>query len=332
MATILGTLSELITPETIAQIGKAIGVNESIVAKGVAVAGPTVLGSLAQTAGTTEGAAALMKMIPQETGVTSEAMLSSLLTSLAKGGASADVMNKTLGPGVNAIASTLSRTAGFNIRPILATLAPLIMGLVGKAVKTDKLDATGLSRMLAHEATTFMGDPANTEVVGAVQGALQAGGEAAALRKTFDDVDWMKVRMAPLAALYLVGMASPSGSGGESQEIEAAANTVNDAVKNAAPASLLNTAFGNELTRNEFDILRRDAPPNEKMLGTIRDAVKVVSVKDVAEAKAYGALVMAVATNVAEAATEGGFLGVGGKKVTVDEQATLDAIAAAIGR
>jgi hypothetical protein len=332
MATILGTLSELITPEAILKISKATGVDESIVAKGVGVAGPTVLGSLAQTAETTEGAASLMKMIPQEAGATSEAMLSSLLTSLAKGGASADVMNTTLGPGANAIASTLSRTAGFNIRPVLATLAPLVMGLVGKAVKTDKLDATGLSRMLMHETTTFMSDPANTEAARVVEGALQAGGEAAALRRTFDDVEWMKVRMAPLAALYLVGMASPSGMSGESQEIEAAANTVNDAVKNATPTSLLNTAFGNELTRNELDILKRDAPPNEKMLGTIKDAVRVVSIKDVAEAKAYGDLVMTVATNVAEAATERGFLGVGGKKVTAEEQATLHAIAAAIGR
>ena len=331
MASILGTLSELITPETITHISKAMSVDESVVTKGVAVAGPTLLGSLAQTSGTTEGAAALMKLIPQDVGVSSESMLSTLLVGLTKGGNASDVMNNALGPGVNAISSTLSHTAGFNIRPMLVMFAPLVLGLMSKAAKTDKLDASGLTEMLTRESATFMSDPANTEAAGVVHGALQAGNQAAALRKTFDDVDWMKVRMAPIAALYLVSMAAPSSTTGEAHEIQAAADTVTDAVKNATPTSLLNTVFGDELTRNELDILKRDAPPTEKMLSTIKDAVKVVSVKDFAGAKAYGAMVMAVATNVANADAEGGFLGIGAKKVTTEEQETLDAIYAAIG-
>jgi hypothetical protein len=88
--------------------------------------------------------------------------------------------------------------------------------------------------------------------------------------------------------------------------------------------------FGSELTRNELDILKRDAPPSEKLLGTIKDAVQSVTVRDLTEASAYGDLVMAVATNVANAATEGGFLGVGGNKVTDEEQQALNAIATAI--
>jgi hypothetical protein len=204
------------------------------------------------------------------------------------------------------------------------------MGLVSKAVKTDKLDTAGLTEMLRRESATFMNNPANTQAVSVVQGALREGKQASALRKTFDDLEWMKVRMAPLAAMYLVVMASPSGAGGEAQEIKAAEDTINDAVKNAMPASLLNTMFGSELTRNELDILKRDAPPSEKLLGTIKDAVQSVTVRDLTEASAYGDLVMAVATNVANAATEGGFLGVGGNKVTDEEQQALNAIATAI--
>ena len=331
MATILGTLSELITADTTAHIAKAIGVDESVVTRGVAVAGPTVLGSLAHTAQTTEGLASLMKMIPQETVADSEAMLSNQLADLSKNRASDDMMNAALGPGVNAIASTLSHTAGFNIRPVLAMFAPLVVGLMSKAAKTDKLDANGLAEMLTRESATFMADPANTETANLVHSALQAGNEAAALRKTFDDVDWINVRMAPIAALYLVGMASPSGASDEAHEIKAAAETVTDAVKNASPTSLLNTVFGHELTRNELDILKKEAPPNEKTLGTIRDAVRAISIKDIAEAKSYSDLLMAVATNVANAVTKGGFLGIGAKRVTDEEQGALDAIATAIG-
>ncbi len=330
MATILGTLSELITPDTIAHISKAISVNATVVTKGVDVAGPTVLGVLAQNAETPEGAAELMKMIPQEAGVSSETMRDALLEHLPKDSLSGDRMNSVMGSGANAISSTLSRTAGFNIRPVLTILAPLVMDLMSKAVKTDKLDAAGMSEMLKRESATFMNNPANTQAVTVVQDALREGKRASALRRSFDDLEWMKVRMAPMAAMYLVVMASPSGAGGEVQEIKAAADTINDAVKNATPASLLNTIFGNELTRNELDILKRDAPPSEKMLSTIKDAVSVVTVKDQAEARAYGEMVMSVATNVANATTEGGILGVGGKKVTDEEQLTLNAIATAI--
>lgn len=330
MASILGTLSELITADTITRISKAISVNATVVSKGVDVAGPTVLGRLAQNAETPEGAAALMKTIPQEAGVSSESMRNTLLERLSKEGLPGDSMNTALGPGANAISSTLSRTAGFNIKPILGIVAPLIMGLVGKAVKTDKLDTAGLTEMLRRESATFMNNPANTQAVSVVQGALREGKQASALRKTFDDLEWMKVRMAPMAAMYLVVMASPSGASAEAQEIKAAEDTISDAVKNATPASLLNTMFGSELTRNELDILKRDAPPSEKLLGTIKDAVQAVTVKDLTEANAYGDLVMAVATNVANAVTEGGFLGVGGNKVTDEEQQALNAIATAI--
>ena len=58
--------------------------------------------------------------------------------------------------------------------------------------------------------------------------------------------------------------------------------------------------------------------------------MQAVAVKDQTEARAFGDLVMAVATNVANAATEGGFLGVGGNKVTEEEQQALNAIATAI--
>jgi hypothetical protein len=331
MATILGTLNELMTPDVVAQLAKAISVNAPVVSKSVMIAGPTVLGSLAQTAATTEGAAVLMQMIPRDVSASTTALRSELLEQLGKDGLSADMMNTVLGPGVNAIASTLSRTAGFDVRPVLALTTPLVMSLMGKAVKTDKLDAAGLAEMLQRESATFMRDPANTQTAGVAQGALKAGEQASTLRKTFDDLEWMKVRMAPLAALYLVVQASPSSAGGEAQEVKAAADTINDAVKNATPTSLLTTMFGNELTRNELDILKRDAPPSEKMLLTIKDAVEVVTAKDQLEAGAYGDMVLAVATQVANASAEGGFLGVGSKKVTDDEQRVLDAIASAIG-
>ena len=61
----------------------------------------------------------------------------------------------------------------------------------------------------------------------------------------------------------------------------------------------------------------------------LREAVRVVTQKATSdELEAYKEFVKAAAQAVANAHREGGFLGVGGKQVSDDEQAALDAVAA----
>jgi hypothetical protein len=205
-----------------------------------------------------------------------------------------------------------------------------VAGLLSKTVKERNLDTTGLSTLLRSESDAFMQNPANKEVAGLVSTALAAGDKAAAIRRSFSDAEWEKIRMAPLAAVYLVASASPSGLVGELKELSAAAEGVSQAVKTASPTSLIATAFSGGLTRAELDLLTQDAPPRERILGSLRDGLALVAQKSPADAPVFRGVVLDAAQKAAEASKEGGFLGIGGTRVSNEEQQALNEIAAAL--
>jgi hypothetical protein len=331
MATLLETLGSLATPENVGAIGNVLGVDTSLVQNGLKVVGPTLLGSLAKTSSTPDGLASLSKLMPADVGSGSDAdILGSVLKSVTGGGTSADMMQNVLGDGTNAISGTLSKSLGFDVGPLLKLGVPLIMGLIAKQAKTNKLDANGVADMLQTESKAFMADPANKAVVSEVQTALQAGDEAAALRKRYTDAEWTKVRGGPLAAMYLVATASPSRGMGAMEELAAAAGAVAESIKSVSPTSLIGTAFGGGMTKAELDLLKKDAPPADRIVGMIREGMAAVKAKSPADAAAYSAMVMNVAQKTAEAAKEGGFLGIGGTQVSKEEQAAIDAVRVAL--
>ena len=96
-------------------------------------------------------------------------------------------------------------------------------------------------------------NPANKEAVGLVLSALAAGDKAAATRNRFSGTEWEKVRMAPLAAVYLIVSASPSGFLGQVKELSAAAEAISQALKCVLPTSLAATAFASSLDRAELE-------------------------------------------------------------------------------
>src|SRR5262245_54429628 len=112
MATLLESLGQQITPDMLGTIGKAIGVDTSMVQQGLDVAGPLVQGSLAKKSETTAGLDSIMKMLPED-GSTNISGLGDLVGQLAKGGpmgalASAGLLTDVFGQGASAIGKTLS--------------------------------------------------------------------------------------------------------------------------------------------------------------------------------------------------------------------------------
>lgn len=335
MASLLETLGSVVTPDTVGAIGGALGVDTSLVQQGLKVVGPTLLGSLAKTSSSPEGLASLMKMMPTDMGSGSDGdILGSVLKSVTgggtSGGTSADMMQNVLGGGTNAISGTLSKGLGFDVGPLLKMGTPLLMGLLAKTAKSKNMDASGVANLLQTESQAFMADPANSAVASQVQTALKAGDEAATLRKSYSDAEWLKVRGAPLAAMYLVATASPSKGTGAVEELAAAAGAVAESLKTASPTSVIGTAFGGGMTKAEVDLLKKDAPPTERIVGMIREGMAAVKAKSPADAAAYTTMVMAVAQKTAEAAKEGGFLGIGGTQVSKEEQAALETIRVAL--
>ena len=228
------------------------------------------------------------------------------------------------------MARTLTQKLNFDVRPLLGLVAPLVAGLLSKIVKERNLDASGLASLLKAESDKFMTDASNKEVAGLVSSALATGDKAAAIRNRFSDAEWEKVRMAPLAAVYLIVSASPSGFLGQVKELSAAAEAISQALKCVLPTSLAATAFASSLDRAELEQLRKDAPSRQRILHDIREAMALVSQKSPTDALTYRSIVLNAAQQATEAAKEGAVLRLGGVQLTQHSQQVADEIAAVL--
>jgi hypothetical protein len=240
---------------------------------------------------------------------------------------SSDPLNGLLGSGMDAISGTLSKSLGFDVKPMLMIAAPLVMGLINKAMTQQKLDKAGVANLMETESKAYFDKGGDTAQL--VQSALDAGDKVAAMKGAFG-ADWDKLRVAPLAAAKLVIDSSRSGPIGTIKELEAAAAAVAEAAKNADPASLIGAAFGPDLSDSEMESVAKMSD-KQALLDLVTQSVATAASKDPSEVGAVRNMLMNVARKVAEAAKEGGFLGIGGVKVSKEEQTVLDTIKNAIG-
>lgn len=354
MAGILDSMTSMLTPDVVGKLGKGLGIDPALITKGLAVAGPLVTGALAKQTSTPEGARGFADLLGNAEAAAGQSAASGAGDQLAgllggasggnlggmldgvmglmsaSGGTGADMMQGVLGQGVNAIGGTLSSKLGFDVKPMLGMAVPMVMGLVNKAKKSGSLDATGIADMLQAETKAYTDNPANRANLDLINEAVAAGDKATALRGKFSDADWKKVRLAPVAATYLVAKASPSKGMGAAQELAAAIGAVGEAVKGGSPTSLLSTAFGGGLTGEELELLKKDAPSDDNLLKGIGAAKAAVAAQSPGDAAAFGNMIVAVAEDVANATKEGGFLGFGGKQVSDAEAAAVNAIKTAL--
>lgn len=330
MASLMESMSSMINPEMIAGLSKAFGADASAVTQGLSAAGPLLMGSMANMAGTTSGAESLMKMLPAE----SSGMLGglgnigSMISSMMSGTGGGGLMSQLMGPGVNAIGGTLSRALGFNVTPLLGMAAPALLGLVSKAVKAGNLDAAGLASMLTKENTEFADNPANEATMTLVKDAMAAGDKAKAIVASYGD-SWNKVAGAPAAALLLVSSSDLSGPIGTMNEVKAAEAALLEAANSAPTSPLLGAAFGGGL-QSALGLVKHLAKDHDALLGVISDASDAVAQKSPADSPTYSATIRAVAKAAAEASKEGGFFGIGGKLVSKEEQEALSRIDTAL--
>ena len=323
MASLIETLTQSLTPDLVGQIGKSVGLENSLVNKGLGVVGPLVTGALANTAQSPLAMDGLMKLIPQTSGSSG---LGSLVSMITGGGASTSTLSGLLGPGMSAITGTLERSLGFKIGPLLGMAAPLVMSLLGQTIKSQNLDKTGVAQLLQQEHQQFMSSGSDTSKL--VMKALDAGKEATVVKARYSADQWATVRLAPMAVAQAVMAASPSGMIGRSKELAAATSAIAAGKEAASPTSLVSLAFDTDLTSTEIDVLKQNPAPATTL---IRDAVAAVSTNSPADSSEYGRFLVNVATQVAEASKEGGFLGVGGTRVSEDEQKAIDQVRRAVG-
>jgi hypothetical protein len=151
-----------------------------------------------------------------------------------------------------------------------------------------------------------------------------------ATKKLFAEDEWTKIRLAPLAAASLVMLASPSKGDDAAAEAQAAVANVDATRVGSSAWSLLNVAFPQGVTAAEMQKFINETPP-AAMMSTIKSAADAVTAKAPDQAAAFRAMLMQVATGVAEASKEGGFLGMGKKVVSDEEAAALADLRLALG-
>jgi hypothetical protein len=331
MQNLIESLSSIVNPEIVSTLGKALGADTTAINQGLAAAGPLLVGSMSKMASTPAGADSLLKMLPQETGdFGGFGSLTSMISNLFSGGSTGggSMLSSLLGPGLNAIGGALSKSLGFNVMPLLGIAAPAVMSLVSKAVQADKLDPNGLAEMLKRETAQFTGNPANAATTKLVDEAIAAGDKAATLINSYG-ADWNKVAAAPVAAMMLVASSDLDGPFDTMKEVKAAQTAVLEGIKTAPAGSLLGAAFGGGLTESALKSVRDMAKDRDALTRLIADATAAVKQRSPGEVGAFTSTLRSIGKATAEAAKEGGFLGIGGTLVSEEEQAALKKLEAA---
>jgi Bacterial protein of unknown function (DUF937) len=327
MTSLLGSFTQLMTPDSIGKISRVAGVDANQAQKGLDVIGPLLLGSLARKSETVSGMDSIMRLLPEDTGT---GLLGKVVSMAGSPGpiAASSLLTGVLGPGVNTIGKALGGRLGFDATPLLSLAAPAILGVISSTAKEHKLNSADIAKTLQQEATATMA-AARPEVQAVLTEAFRLGDKAEELRKRFTDEEWKSIRLAPIAATFYVISASPSGVAGLSKEVIAGGDALKELVKSAMPTSLVDVAFGSYEPKLEWEGLD-DKNARIKMLDVLRDASAAVKGKTPVDAQSFSDALVTVSRKVAEASKEGGFLGIGGTRVSQQEEHAIAEIGATL--
>ena len=150
--------------------------------------------------------------------------------------------------------------------------------------------------------------------------------------------EWERVVGAPMLAGIAVTAAEPGGLLGALRESFAVAGAMRAAKAGGDSlvtevAAAYETSEGRDMARDVLKAQARGKKPAEIVDAAVAELAavsKLVADKAPDAAPGFRAWLNAVAHKVAEAGTEGGFLGFGGEKVSAAEKATLHRLASAL--
>ncbi len=152
MPSILDTLSARLDERALSQLSTRLGADEGNTSKAIAAAVPLLLGALAQNATAGEGAQRLHDALARDHD--GSALDDPAGAADARPGDGDAILGHILGDRRGIAEQGISRASGLDlskVAPLLALLAPVVMGALGQARRKDGLDAGGLSRVLGAE-------------------------------------------------------------------------------------------------------------------------------------------------------------------------------------
>lgn len=149
---LLDQLTQSLGPNALQEISQRLNTDERTAGNAVSAALPVLLGALAGNARSTNGASALNNALAQHDG----SALDDVMGAVRQGesGLGDRILSHVLGNKQPAVANGIGSATGLDAgkaASLLAMLAPLVMGALGKAQRTNGLDAGGLASMLGQE-------------------------------------------------------------------------------------------------------------------------------------------------------------------------------------
>lgn len=152
-ASILEVLSQQLDGDVVKQMSAQLGADERTVNNAITAALPMLLGGLARNSANPQGAEALSSALARDH---DGGIFDNLVGFLGSGnaGAGPNILGHIFGGKTDAMASALGKASGLNAGSagsLLAMLAPLVMGALGRTQRQSGLDSGGLANMLGNE-------------------------------------------------------------------------------------------------------------------------------------------------------------------------------------
>jgi hypothetical protein len=153
MPSILDTLSTRLDERALSQLTTRLGADEGSTSKAIAAAVPLLLGALAHNASQGDGAEQLHQALVRD----HDGSVLEQPATVTEGAGLSDgnaILGHILGDRRAAAEQGVSRASGLDLAkvgPLLAMLAPLVMGALGRTRAQQNLDPKGLSRVLGDE-------------------------------------------------------------------------------------------------------------------------------------------------------------------------------------
>jgi OmpA-OmpF porin, OOP family len=171
-------LKDQVTGQVLSQVASHIGESEANTKSALGAALPAILGTIANKAGAGNGAADIFNMI--KNGGHDGSVLDNLAGNLGGGGISSllgsgsGIIGSLLGGKAGMIADLIANFSGVkksSSSSLLSMAAPLLMGVLGKQVTSQGLNASGLANLLAGQ-----GDFIKKALPASISSAMDLGG------------------------------------------------------------------------------------------------------------------------------------------------------------
>lgn len=154
MSSILDMLNQQLGGDAVQQISRQLGVDEKTASNAISAALPMLLGGLARNSTNPQGADALASALSRD----HDGNVLDNLAGFLGGGSNLDIgasiLGHIFGGKTDAMSNILSRSTGMNLgsaASLLAILAPLVMGALGRMQRQQGLDGGGLASVLGNE-------------------------------------------------------------------------------------------------------------------------------------------------------------------------------------